>query len=365
MLSSKTKRNISLILPYGFIWLIFSIVYTLLEKGLLSDLTYYPSTGNPYNFTNTILITPISAFFTGLLIGSIEILFLNKFFIQKSFGRKIVYKSIIYLATILIFLIGLSALSNVLELHQSIFNVQVWKNVLVFVSSYAFLSVGIFMSAIIVITQFYTEVSYSLGQGVLHNFFLGKYHTPKEEERIFMFLDLKSSTTIAEHLGHVRYFEMLREYFSDLSEPIVAYSGEIYQYAGDEIIVSWKLKIGLKNNNCISCFYALKDAIRNQTTKYHEKFGLLPEFKAGFHLGKVTAGEIGVLKKEIIFTGDVLNTTARIQGLCNTYNVDILISNDLANKLALTEQYQLKSIGENELKGRDEKIELFTIFANQ
>jgi adenylate cyclase len=105
----------------------------------------------------------------------------------------------------------------------------------------------------------------------------------------------------------------------------------------------------------------MKAAIRKQAGKYNEHFGLLPEFKAGFHLGKVTAGEIGVIKKDIIFTGDVLNTTARIQGLCNTYKVDILISGDLAKKLSLDSQFQIKPLGENELRGKDEKIELFTI----
>ncbi len=118
--------------------------------------------------------------------------------------------------------------------------------------------------------------------------------------------------------GMSNYFEMLKEYYADLSEPIIQYYGEIYQYVGDEIIISWGLKNGLKNNNCIQCFFAMKAAIRQQARKYREKFGLLPEFKAGFHLGKVTTGEIGVIKKEIVFTGDVLNTTARVQGLCNT-----------------------------------------------
>ena len=213
------------------------------------------------------------------------------------------------------------------------------------------------------VTLFYTEVSENLGQGVLNNFFRGKYHTPISEERIFMFLDIKSSTTIAENLGHVKYFQMLREYYSDLSIPIIKYSGEIYQYVGDEIVVTWKLKEGLRNNNCIQCFFGIKKAINKQIKKYNEKFGLVPEFKAGFHVGKVTTGEIGVIKKDIIFTGDVLNTTERIQELCKTYKVDILISDHLTKKLLLHSQFQIKELGESELRGRNEKIKLFTILA--
>ncbi len=358
MLSPKTKRNSLRIIPFGIIWLVFSIIYTLLEKGLLGELDHYPSTGNPYNFTRNIFITPVAALITGLFIGTLEIFYFNKWFAQKSFSKKIFYKSAIYLAIILLFTTILSLAANFVELRASLFSQKVWSNVWAFMSDYSFLSVLLYMVAAILVSQFYTEVSENIGHEALNNFFTGKYHRPVQEERIYMFLDMRSSTTIAENLGHVRYFEMLREYFADLSEPVIKYSGEIYQYAGDEMIVSWDLKKGLANNNCIECFFAMKAAIARQTEKYQENFGLLPQFKAGFHCGKVTTGEIGVIKKEIVFTGDVLNTTARIQGLCNQYKVDILISADLVKKLSPL--IQIKSMGENELKGRDEKIELFT-----
>ena len=105
----------------------------------------------------------------------------------------------------------------------------------------------------------------------------------------------------------------------------------------------------------------MKETIKMQATKYKDEFGVVPEFKAGFHLGKVTTGEIGVIKRDIIFTGDVLNTTARIQGLCNVYEVDILLSGQLLKRLNLQPHYKINSLGEKELKGRDERIELFTI----
>ena len=348
------------IIPFGMMWLTFSMIYTLLERGILGNLRYYPSTGNSYSFERNIFITPLLALVTGILIGVFEIFYFSKWFIRKSFTKKILYKSLIYLVIILLFLI-LLFITTANDMPAAITHKYFWSGVWGFFTDYSLLSVSVYIASIIVATQFYTEVSESIGQGVLSNFFLGKYYTPIEEERIFMFLDMRSSTEIAEKLGHVKYFEMLKEYFSDLSEPVIDYAGEIYQYAGDEMIVSWKLKYGLKNNNCIRCFFAMKESINRKAGKYKEKFGLLPEFKAGFHYGKVTTGEIGVLKKEIIFTGDVLNTTARIQGLCNQLNVDILISNVLLQKLDLYPLFQTKSLGETQLRGRGEKIELFTI----
>ena len=172
---------------------------------------------------------------------------------------------------------------------------------------------------------------------------------------------MKSSTTIAEQLGHIKYFEMLKEYYSDLSEAIIQYSGEVYQYVGDEIIVSWKYETGIADNNCIKCFFAMKKDLAKRADWYYKKFGVRPTFKAGFHFGEVTTGEIGVLKKEIIFTGDVLNATARIQALCNNYEVDLLLSEDLVKSLDLGSEFQVRSLGENELRGKKETIELYTI----
>ena len=360
MLSPKARRNIFRIIPFGMMWLVFSIVYTLLERGLLGNLNYYPSTGNTYVFARNIFTTPLSALITGILIGILEIVYFSKWFIKKSFTKKILYKSLIYLVIILLFLTT-TFIITANDMPAAITHKDFWSGAWAFFTDYSIVSVSVYIASIIVVTQFYTEVSESIGPGVLSNFFLGKYHRPVEEERIFMFLDMKSSTQIAENLGHIKYFEMLKEYFSDLSGPVIDYDGEIYQYAGDEMIVSWELKNGLKKNSCIRCFFAMKESLNGQAEKYKEKFGLLPKFKAGFHYGKVTTGEIGILKKEIIFTGDVLNTTARIQGLCNQLNVDILISNDLLKKLELYPLFQIKSLGENKLRGKGEKVELFSV----
>jgi adenylate cyclase len=363
MLSPKNKRHIVRVIPFGVLWFIFSLIYCMLEKGILGDLDHYPSTGNQYKFAANIFAIPIAGLMMGLITGILEIGFFSKWFVKKSFARKIVLKSILDLIIAIIFLV-VTLLMNALNTHFEHSFENLVSPVWAFFTDYDAVGLILYIASIILITQFYAEFSQSIGPGTLNNFFLGKYHHPVQEERIFMFLDMKSSTTIAEKLGHVRYFEMLKEYFFDLSDPVIDYAGTIYQYAGDEMIISWKLKDGLKNNNCIECFFAMERALENQAEKYNGKFGILPGFKAGVHLGMVTAGEIGPLKKEIIFTGDVLNTSARIQGLCNHFNADLLVSEDLAKILHLPATYEIRSVGENLLKGRSKTMEIFSISAS-
>jgi len=261
-----------------------------------------------------------------------------------------------FVITILTFPVAAS-----IELNISILDSQVWTKLYGYLVSITHLSTDLQMAVTLGVSLFYSEISENIGHKILINFFTGKYHAPTEEKRIFMFSDMKSSTTIAEKLGHIKYFELLKEYYTDLSHAIIQYSGEIYQYIGDEIVVSWPYNEGIENNNCINCFYAMKEDLSKRADWYSKNFGVSPAFKAGFHFGEVTTGEIGALKKEIIFTGDVLNSTARIQGLCNNYNVDLLISGDLSAVLNLDSSFQIKSLGHVELRGKKENIELFTI----
>ncbi|GAB5526200.1 MAG: adenylate/guanylate cyclase domain-containing protein [Roseivirga sp.] len=339
--------------------MIFGIVYNSIEQGVLGDATTYPSTGNPYFFSP--LSSGLLALLAGLFLGSMEVLFLNKRFRKSGFLSKIIYKTMIYMLLIAIITLMISVLGHAIEMGISPLNQQVWDYGLKFLSSFAFWTVEIYMGMGISFCLFYTEISDNIGQGVLLNFFTGKYHKPIEEERIFMFLDMKDSTTIAEKLGHVKYFQMLSEYYADLTQAIIDFGGEIYQYVGDEVVVTWKQQKGIKNNNCLRCFFAMKDALHQQADKYESAYGLAPSFKAALHLGLVTTGEIGVIKKDIIFSGDVLNTTARIQSLCNQYEVDLLTSEQMLDVLKLEPAFKSHAMGQATLKGRNEKVRLFTI----
>jgi adenylate cyclase len=363
-ISAKHKRNIYKILPFGVFWWAFGVIYSLLEKGLLGNSDHYPATGNAYEFSGALITTAMGSTVMGLILGTAEILLLSRYFSQRSFGAKIIIKSCLYLISICLFLITLTFITNSSRLGLSIYNPLVVKSALTFFLNFAFWSVVIYMGAIINISLFISEVSDNLGQGVLINFLVGKYHKPREEERIFMFLDMKSSTTIAEKLGHVNFYKLLNAYYADITDAVLQTSGEIYQYVGDEIVVSWQLRKGLQNNNCLRCFFLIKQIFESVSEKYIREFGLIPGFKAGLHYGKVTTGEIGVVKKEIIFTGDVLNTTARIQSTCNAYDIDILVSDDLLAKLKTEDEFTLTEIGECELRGKDEKVKLQTLVKN-
>jgi len=200
-----------------------------------------------------------------------------------------------------------------------------------------------------------------LGQNALLNFFTGRYFKPVEEERIFMFLDLSSSTQIAEKIGHLKFHVFLNEFFYDITDAILGAEGEIYKYVGDEVIVSWRLTDGIRNSRCIQSFFEIQKMIEEKKDKYLNKFGYIPHFRAGIHCGPVIVGEMGDYKREIGFFGDTVNTTARIQEACKEYKRDLLISSEFLKNLSLGSDYSVNSVGEIGLKGKEILIELFGI----
>jgi len=360
VLHSKYKRKIRQILIFGSIWLLFGLIYILLEFGLLGNLTHYPTTGNIYNFKDSFFIVSIGSIVTGLFQGSIEVLWMRAYFSTLTLWKKIIYKSLIYLLLVILFMSVLTLITNAIHLDSNIFDKKVFESLLKFISKFSFWAIIIYAGVILDIALFYSEIEAYLGTNVLMNY-LGKYHRPNQEKRIFMFLDMKSSTTIAESIGHERYFELLKTYYADMTNAILETSGEIYQYVGDEIVVTWKEKKGIQKNNCIHCFIKISNAMAKKKSYYIDQFGLFPEFKAGFHVGEVTAGEIGIIKKDIIYTGDVLNTTARIQSECNHYNSKTLISEELFDKLTEEDGYSFIKIDKLLLEGKKNQIQLYNV----
>ena len=177
-----------------------------------------------------------------------------------------------------------------------------------------------------------------------------------------MFLDLKSSTSIAEKLGETKYHEFLQDVFSDITEPIGENKAEIYQYVGDEIVVTWHLKKIRNKSNCINIYFDIESVFQSKKEAYLKKYETLPRFKAGAHIGNSIVGEIGIIKRDITYSGDLLNTTARIQGKCNELESKFLISSELKQYLSYSiDPNKLYSKGFISLRGKKSKVELFSV----
>ena len=275
-------------------------------------------------------------------------------FRKWSFTKIFILKTLVYTAVIFMVTVALTLIVGLIE-GQSM------KELPVFLAS-PNLWVLIFYSLVVYgLLVFFLQINNLLGSGILWKFFLGKYHKPREEERIFMFLDMKSSTTIAEQLGHVRFYALLNELFHEISQPVLQTKAEIYQYVGDEVVLTWEMKHGLEDSNCLKTFFMFRENLQRNSENYQLNFGVIPEFKAGLHFGKVVSAQIGDLKREIVYNGDVVNTTSRIQDECNTYQRDCLVSGSLKDRLSQIKGYKWEKIDTVTLRGKETEVELFSV----
>ena len=233
-----------------------------------------------------------------------------------------------------------------------------WLQVVTHPLFLASLPIGLLM---VLPVRFFFALSQKLGPGVLGKWLRGHYHEPCEEERIFMFLDMKDSTTLAEKLGNLKFSALVRDFFQDLTLPVLQTKAEVSHYIGDEAVLTWTMEAGLANANCVRIFFEFEKSINRRILYYIENYGLVPGFKAGAHCGKVVATEVGQVKSEIVFHGDVLNTAARIQGLCNQLEEGLLLSHKLSRLLHLPSNLQMIDYGKADLKGKAEEVEIVAI----
>jgi len=341
--------RLRLVLSISVIWIVFGIVFfeNLIRPG--NDL------GVQVSLTRFILAFGIIGFLvTGILV----------FYLKPAFNHQPVWLSSLLKLVINIFI--LVVISFLLLMIYFVFmypgNFHDYINSFFtkIVQTRTFAIFFLDMGLMTLLSIAFLEVTDKYGPGMFWSTLIGKYHKPINENRIYIFLDINESTAIAEELGHEKYFRMLRRFFADVTMSVLANDGEIYQYVGDEIVITWPntAENKFKSLKFIrNAFYLLE---RNEK-KYQKFYGRVPTFKAGVHAGEVTSGFIGVIKKELIYSGDTLNTTARICSKCHDLNESYLLSEYFMQDFSQPHGYNIEPIVQMKLRGHLGVTQLFSM----
>ncbi|MFT5861577.1 MAG: adenylate cyclase [Flavobacteriales bacterium] len=311
--------------------------------------------GEGYDFWKAFNASLLSA--AGLIGGVFTVNMMEVGLRRYAFQKALILIVVLYIITaFLISAVGAFYFySN--ELEGALFDEAVVKRVGEFYAERVFVQNFILWLLIVLLTLITLMINDKYGPGVFADYLMGRYFMPKSEIRIFMFADIRDATTIAENLGEEAYFNFLKDFFNDIAPAVMQTKGEVYQYVGDEDVLTWKMKNGLLNANTIRCFFRMQEMVARKAHRYLQKYQAAPYFKVGIHCGQVMVGELGKIKRDIAFSGDVLNTTARIQGQCNAYNVAILASQTFADLiLKLPRNIQKKEVGSQALKGKAEDV---------
>lgn len=360
LLSNIQKLKIRTVLIITLVWMIFLNLVFVYEFS--SYKFRFPERFGQFNPLQEYAAIMVSGLLAGLIGGTFFVYNLKSSTVRRPFYSGVVLSTVYFLLIYIIVASTVSIMMLSLSRHAFPFNPDILR--ITFTENlFGPFQIRnmIVWSFMISITRFMLQVNNMFGPGNLWKIFSGEYYSPKEELRVFMFLDLKSSTTIAEKLGHTRYYYFLNDYYALISDPVINRYGEIYQYVGDEVVVSWTASHAIQDLNCLHCYFDIRDVIEKNKNGFLEKYNIVPEFKAGIHFGPVMAGEVGVIKRDIVFTGDVLNTASRIQVACNNYREDLLVSE---NTLALFDNlfpFEATFKDKIELRGKESRVGVYTL----
>lgn len=207
------------------------------------------------------------------------------------------------------------------------------------------------------------HASQIVGERSFRDIMRGRYHRPHTEDRFFLFVDVVGSTPVAERLGALAVHRYLDRVFQVASDPVDAHGGEVHQYVGDEMVVTWSAADGRPEARPLACLFAIEAALAAAAPEFEHDFGIVPKIRAALHAGQVVTGEIGGSRRAIVFHGDVMNTTSRIENATRTLGRNFLVSADALARIEGAGNYSLEDLGPQQLRGREALVRVYAVSA--
>ncbi len=354
--SAVRKNELRRILTLAIAWTIIDFLIFIIRLATETYTPKYQSTS--VGTIKTILLRELNVFVFSLIIGYFLISVLKNFLRNTSPGLNLVIKTLL-LVIIAIAMNFFIYFTYSLLIEQEPISAAFQKFVENTFRRKWLLEKMPEWILLFLLTQLAIEINQKYSQGVFLNIIVGKYLQPREENRIIMFIDLKDSTPIAEKLGHKEYFKFIRDVIYCMSAGIAEYDGRVYQYVGDEIVAWWPSS-AINARKCVNSIIEARKILNHNAEIFKRGYDIIPEYKVGIHVGNVTVGQVGITKKDLVMSGDTINTAARIRSACTELNQKFLVSKEFTELLQM-KGWQSESQGMVDLKGKNESIELFAL----
>lgn len=192
------------------------------------------------------------------------------------------------------------------------------------ISSSAFRIVNLFLAIVVIINVALLSFMDWHGSATFTSILTGKVYITNRENRVFLFIDLNSSTDISSKIGYKKYSQLIETCFDELRTLARKYESEIYEYVGDEMILTWLSTKAFNKNACIQLFLDFKSVLNARSKEFESRFGVIPSFKAAVSMGDVLSSVSGSAQKRKAFYGQPLHQTSRMLGIGKKYGRDFV-----------------------------------------
>ena len=183
----------------------------------------------------------------------------------------------------------------------------------------------------------------------------------ERKQATFLFADVVGSTALGERFDEETFRTIMDGALRRMIEEVHRYEGTIGQLRGDEVFALFGVPLVHEDDpeRAVRAALGIRDAIHEYAASLSESRGIDAfDVRVTLNTGDVIVGEIGSdLHAEYTAMGDAVNTAAKLQAVAQPGTI-----------VATRETYSLvepvihgRSLGEESLKGKREKVELYEI----
>ena len=186
------------------------------------------------------------------------------------------------------------------------------------------------------------------------------------EERVasILFSDLAGFTTISEKLSPQALVTLLNEYFTEMTEIIMANGGIIDKFQGDAIMAEFGIPVPTDHHGdqAVTAAVAMLQRL-SELRKEWKKRGI-PELhcRIGINTGKVIVGNMGS-KTAMDYTvmGDAVNLASRLEGANKYYDTHLMISKFTLATLT-PGRFKTRILDYVKVKGKENAVEIYEVY---
>ena len=183
-----------------------------------------------------------------------------------------------------------------------------------------------------------------------------------------MFADLRGSTMFAESLPPETVVDVINRYLSELTEAILGHGGTLISYLGDGFMAVFGAPIP-QEDHADRALAAAREILGERLPRFNEwlrEQGHGDDFTIGIGInsGPFMAGNVGSERRlEYTAMGDTINTASRLEGTTKESGFYALIADSTREALVGPGGGDLVAVGEVDVRGRQEKITIWSIEA--
>lgn len=184
----------------------------------------------------------------------------------------------------------------------------------------------------------------------------------EKKEVVVFFSDIRGFTAYSESHSPEEVVSMLNEYLELMVGIITKRGGIVDKFIGDAIMAVWGAPKGSESDahNAVMACIEMRESLAklNETRIQRGQEPIL--IGMGLHTGLAISGIIGSHEKmEYTIIGDTVNMTSRLEASTKTMGTDLLISNEVVNKVK--DKILIEKAGAVSVKGKVAPIDLYKV----